>query len=197
MSNEAKVPTAAEIASAKLTATLNESHAILAQIAASCAARNGEYDMCGTPQTEQERFYGNVNHFADQHAGELNLGVSVVRFEFWKFLFCSGPGQLIVIGLMLLAAYLFGSNVMEWAVASYMTLLIPVLIVFTVVVVIVGAIMGASGKPTNSRATYDGEPLYDTQTGEPLYTNRKGGLFYFWVVVVTIGLCFVYVWMVS
>jgi hypothetical protein len=167
---------------------IDENHALLLALVEADLNRGGV-----RPASEQEIFYGRVNHFTEQHAEEINVGVSVVRYEFWKTLFRSEPGKIIFMLILIGLSALFGPSVAAWIWASAMVLMIPLLIVFTVVVIIVGCIMGAMGKSTNAKATIEGEPLYSSETGEPLYTNHKSAAFYVWVVVVTIVLCVVIV----
>jgi hypothetical protein len=172
----------------KLANTINANHALFLNL---MEARLRP-QVVSAPPSEQELFYGRVNHFVEEHPEEINLGVSVIRYGFWKTLFLSKPGKVFFLLILLGLSTLCGPKIAAWIWASLITLTVPLLAVFTVVVVIVGCILGATGKSANAHTTTeDGEPLYSTETGEPLYTNHKGPLFYILVVMVTIILCII------
>jgi hypothetical protein len=47
--------------------------------------------------SEQEKFYHQANEFIDRNRVELPLGEAYAKFSFWRAIWTSAPGQLVLV----------------------------------------------------------------------------------------------------
>jgi hypothetical protein len=99
----------------------------------------GEYDMTGRPvRSEQEQFYKRANRVVDEHSTEISLGLAYGKYRFWKAVFGSKPGKIIIILILAGICWVFGDYSSKIILASMITT-----IVWIVLTIIVGFVGGA------------------------------------------------------
>ncbi len=73
--------------------------------------REDEHDMTGRPVgSEQEKFYKTVNRVVDEHSTEISLGLAYGKYRFWKAIFASKFGQVVLMLILMGLFWLFGSH---------------------------------------------------------------------------------------
>jgi hypothetical protein len=88
-----------------------------------------------------ETFYNTVNQVAKDNSFELQLGLGYVKYRFWKAIFCSKPG-LIILGFIILGVCTLLPNVGPMFFAFLLVFGVPIMILVCIVAMIVGGIKG-------------------------------------------------------
>lgn len=60
---------------------------------------------------EEEKFYANLNHLADNNSTEIKIGVGYVKYRFWKAILTSPVGKFILVLLLLGSFWFIGLGV--------------------------------------------------------------------------------------